>query len=379
MSDELKIELQVETDDSKARSQLNDLISEFNNKKPIDLKINIGDTNLETFKNSIKSITADLTALSNIDFGNLRKVESNLLSITNLVKNFQDLNKNNKSTGSSVINNPISDIAHEFDNSAILERLSKDHSVAIKEIQGLQKNADFIKDAFEEYNKSMKEAYESFDRDNADITSAIKELEGASDTGVFKKLVEYRRELSDVIREYNSLDVKLKDNSKVYENFRGDTWTTENEKYVAQTEMSIARFEQQVERAKELNARKNTLLRNIQNNLYNNKKTASEDEKVIYELLNKKYEELEIKAKDFIPVMPETYKGYMIDTFNSLFELDFSNLDMNFDDDLRKAYDRFFDVLKEVLKRLDEDYVMDKAPAMEGRFMSMTLSPKTKK
>ena len=38
-----------------------------------------------------------------------------------------------------------------------------------------------------------------------------------------------------------------------------------------------------------------------------------------------------------------------------------------------------YDVLKEVLKRLDDDYVIEKQPAMEGRFMSMTLSPKTKK
>ena len=37
------------------------------------------------------------------------------------------------------------------------------------------------------------------------------------------------------------------------------------------------------------------------------------------------------------------------------------------------------DVLKDVLKRIEGDYVMDKAPAMEGRFMSMVLSPKTKK
>ena len=37
------------------------------------------------------------------------------------------------------------------------------------------------------------------------------------------------------------------------------------------------------------------------------------------------------------------------------------------------------DVLNEVLKRLEGEYVMDKAPAMEGRFMSMTLNPKTKK
>jgi translation initiation factor IF-3 len=36
-------------------------------------------------------------------------------------------------------------------------------------------------------------------------------------------------------------------------------------------------------------------------------------------------------------------------------------------------------VLKDVLARVEGDYVMDKQPAMEGRFMSMVLSPKPKK
>jgi translation initiation factor IF-3 len=36
------------------------------------------------------------------------------------------------------------------------------------------------------------------------------------------------------------------------------------------------------------------------------------------------------------------------------------------------------DVLKDVLARIEGEYVMDKAPAMEGRFMSMVLSPKAK-
>jgi translation initiation factor IF-3 len=36
-------------------------------------------------------------------------------------------------------------------------------------------------------------------------------------------------------------------------------------------------------------------------------------------------------------------------------------------------------VLKDVLARIEGEYIMDKAPAMEGRFMSMVLSPKTKK
>ncbi len=39
-----------------------------------------------------------------------------------------------------------------------------------------------------------------------------------------------------------------------------------------------------------------------------------------------------------------------------------------------------FDVLKEVEKRLTEgSYVMEKGPAMDGRFMSMTLASKAKK
>jgi translation initiation factor IF-3 len=37
------------------------------------------------------------------------------------------------------------------------------------------------------------------------------------------------------------------------------------------------------------------------------------------------------------------------------------------------------DVLKDVLQRIEGEYVMDKSPAMEGRFMSMVLSPKSKK
>jgi translation initiation factor IF-3 len=37
------------------------------------------------------------------------------------------------------------------------------------------------------------------------------------------------------------------------------------------------------------------------------------------------------------------------------------------------------DVLKDVLKRIEGEYVMDKVPSMEGRFMSMVVSPKSKK
>ena len=38
-----------------------------------------------------------------------------------------------------------------------------------------------------------------------------------------------------------------------------------------------------------------------------------------------------------------------------------------------------FDVMKDVLSRIEGEYVMDKPPAMDGRNMSMVLSPKSKK
>jgi translation initiation factor IF-3 len=38
-----------------------------------------------------------------------------------------------------------------------------------------------------------------------------------------------------------------------------------------------------------------------------------------------------------------------------------------------------FDVLKDVLARIEGDYVVDRPPAMEGRFMSMILGSKAKK
>ncbi len=41
--------------------------------------------------------------------------------------------------------------------------------------------------------------------------------------------------------------------------------------------------------------------------------------------------------------------------------------------------DRGYEVLNSVIERLDTEFTVEKQPSMEGRFMSMTLAPKTKK
>ena len=87
---------------------------------------------------------------------------------------------------------------------------------------------------------------------------------------------------------------------------------------------------------------------NVAINSGHNKKTATDEERKTFEMLDRVFRELEDNAKNFVATTPEMIKEYMSGTLNSMFELDFTDLDMTFDDDLRKAYDRFFDILKEV-------------------------------
>ena len=185
MSDELKIELQVTADTESVETQLNNLINEYNNKKPIDLKVKFGDANLDTFKDSIKSITTDLQALSSINFNNLNSVATNLQSISKFVKEFRDLNLGSNNTSNSK-NNSIANAVHEFDGDIGFERLSKNYAEALAQIKALQNNANFLKDGFEEYNKSVKEAFQAFNTENADVLNEINELEGAFDSTVWK-------------------------------------------------------------------------------------------------------------------------------------------------------------------------------------------------
>ena len=60
MSEELKIELQVDAETSAAKTKVDNLIDELKKKKPIDLQVNVGKTDLTAFNETIKSITTDL-------------------------------------------------------------------------------------------------------------------------------------------------------------------------------------------------------------------------------------------------------------------------------------------------------------------------------
>lgn len=344
MSDELRIELQVDTDTKTARSQLDSLIDEYKNKKPIDLKLQLGNTNLETFQANIKSITSDLEVLAGLKFSNLKTIETSLKNISKIVSDYQNLTTSNKSTkGTSVLDGlGVKD--------ETIERLENDHEKALAQVKSLKDSAEFLKDGFEAYQKSLKEAYKTFETDNKDIFASINEFENMFDTSTFKKLVKYKKEFNDVVREYNSLGVSLTDVEKVTnEKYDGTMATKKYSQYMDTMGLSAEKFEEMVEKAKELNARKRQLLKNLENSM----KKATEEEKAAFKVLSNLYDDMPTIDTSEADAVRNTLTSVLSD---DMFKLDFGNLDLRFEDDFRQAYDRFFDILKDVQKEYNNKF-----------------------
>ena len=342
MSDELKIELQVETDDKVARSQLDELIKEYKNKKPIELGLNIGKTNLETFQSNIKSITEDLQTLSGLNFNNLKTIEKSLKNISEFVGKYQSaMSTNLKGKSGSASDGSLLDTLPDFENEK-LERLSKDHKTARDQIDRLVGEAEFIEDLFGDYRKSIKGAYKKLRADNTDFFSTVNELENKFDTSHFEKLVAYKKELNHVLKEYASIGVNLVEQKKVTNEMHDGTFAQRRyQQYVDEMGVSEKKFEQLVNRAKDLNQRKNQLYTNIKNNL----KDATEEEKAAFKELGEMYKKMPTPDFGEADAMKSVIESVMS---NGIFKLELDDLDMRFDEDFHEAYERFFKKLDEV-------------------------------
>ena len=80
MSEELKIDVKVDTDERVARSKLDSLKAEYE-KKTINLGVKLGQFDIGDISKSIARLTSDLNALSNIEFSGLDKLAASLKKI----------------------------------------------------------------------------------------------------------------------------------------------------------------------------------------------------------------------------------------------------------------------------------------------------------
>ena len=338
MSDELKIELQVESNTTKAESQLNELIDKYEKRKPIDLKVKLGDVNLEAFQNNIKSITSSLNTLSNIDFGNLKGIETILKKITKLVGDYQKVlnettsnTKNNKGTISSLT---------EFDY-VDMDRLSANHKEALEQISTMKSYAKEVKDTYSQYKETIRESYKKVRQDNSEYFSEINELENKFDNKRFERLVGYYKELDAVMREYKNLGVNLTQMTKITgEKYDGTMAYRRYQEYVNSLGLPPEKFAELEARAKELTKKKHSLLKNIKDNI----KKSSEEEKETLKQLNALYKDM--PQPDLAEA--ENMRKYMAEIVKGTFEFGFNDLDVRFEEDFEKLYKRFLDTLHEV-------------------------------
>lgn len=223
-----------------------------------------------------------------------------------------------------------------------IERLSSEHDKALKQITELQRNAELLKEGFKAYQDGMKNAFKKFETENSHLLNYIRGLEKEFDTPVFKKLVKYKKELNNIIEEYNTLGVELTEVEKTRnETYDGSLFTVQYKQYLDTLGLDANKFEAAVERAKEIVARKRQLLKNLEKNL----SKATEEEQDVFKELSNAY----AKLPKVNTSRTDSLREALVSIFeDDVFKLDFGKLDLRFEADLRSAYDEFFNVLREI-------------------------------
>lgn len=224
-----------------------------------------------------------------------------------------------------------------------IERLSSEHDKALKQITELQRSAELLKEGFKAYQLGLREAHKIFKEENSDIIEAINEFESMFDTPVFKRLVKYKRELNDVINEYNTLGVDIVEVEKFrnYNEHSGQYNVSKWKEYLDFIGMDAEHFEAAVERARFLTKEKRRLTKNLENNLTK----ATDNERALFGVIEDMYDEMPSVDTSKTDNIRELLVSILED---DMFKLDFGKLDLRFEEDLRKAYEQFFVLIKEI-------------------------------
>lgn len=339
MSEELRIDVDIQTKDDKARSQLNNLIQEYS-KKTIDFDVKLGQFDITGLSRSIARLTSDLNALSNIEFTGLNKLETNLKNINKLM----DKQNNIQNKGSEFESNTTSNI----------KRLIGDQEESLKEINKLDDLGKELQHVLDSYNKNNEIAFKGFVDSNKNALTELDKLKNSSSTGAFQRILQYKKEMEKVQNELRELGVKPK--GFVEKTFTMDSGKVGIHKYNGGYEdligMSEERFKKNVEKAKEVSKRVSQLKKNIETNL----KKVSDDEKEVLQ----KIENMQKDIGKPNAVGNESNLNYISMILESYMNPDdLKDLDFRFTDDIFKGFDRFLNSIKEMKREFNDTFGKD--------------------
>jgi TP901 family phage tail tape measure protein len=331
------------------KASLEKLSQDLSNGIEIKPLVHMGEIN--ELRSTVRDLKGDIEDLAKVNFRNLEKLDSNLKR----VKPTRDIQKGVKSevveSSPTVTESITKTSVVDDDIFSDIERLSDDVTDATGKMYDLSFAVNEIRNKYKEYGQEIEKVKDAYKIQNKEALDHIDEIENAYDTDVFKKIVEYQKELNDVVEEYRVSPVRLEQLAKTYESWDGSTGVRQWEQYMDEVNLSAKKFEELVARSKYLDQRRRELENNIKNNLYNNKKVATEGEAIVFQSLQQAYKnlpKLDLSSVQF-GVREDLTKLFD----NELFRIDISDLDLRFEDDLKEAYRR----LEQIVKSYTDEYV----------------------
>ena len=335
MSEELRIEVDVKTEDTKARSQLDSLIKEYN-KKSIDLDVKLGKLDIDNIQRSIKKVTNDLEIISNIKFDNLNKLETSLKKINKLLEN-QKANSSINGTNYGALENEYAQI----------DRLVGSKEESLKKIQELEQIGEKLKVSFENYSTANKEAFSSLEQDGKTMKKVIQEIAQAEGyvSDDFEKALKQRMKLVDIAKKLEGLDVsQIQSGTIKGQKYDGTMVVNTTNPFVSNIKRTLEEEERVLEEARKLGVARsqaNSKLNKILDNL-------SSEEKTMLEKLTRRYDESTLSIKDYSG-KSESLESEMTTLLkNSLPDFDKLGLDFEKSGTFLEGYKRFFNSIDEM-------------------------------
>lgn len=375
MSDELRINVQVDADDSQARSKIDKLKADINNDKSTNIKVGIEENSIKAATEKIDKLFNSLKRLSEFTLGDIGGIDNSLKGSSKSLERFEKTIKTIIDTKSELSklkdissggldldkSNAVDVISSELKNNVdLFKKIDDLNTISYAISAGIDGYADSIKEASEKYNKALKE--NSFKENEL--------IQSSNNKTTLNNINRQIKELKVIEDAFKELGIVQRDNAKaMYETYEGKIAHTSGTKF--ETYMAKTKSEEEVilKMARELGTRRNQLQKQIENNV----KKLSESDRQIYESLKKISDDT-----DFKKLIDESGKDFAADLLNSFLH-DYDKVDLDFSrvEDIIRGVKRFQDAFNEIKKiandrGLNSDYVLDYS-ASKGYNIEETL------
>ena len=337
---EIKINVDLDLETKKAKSQLDDFKKSVKDEK-IPVKLDIDKAKQDA--NNLKNVLSDAFKLDSNTIGNLKQVESALKQINKLIKSQSELSKKNNSNNKDSGFIPFT-INKNVDMVKDVSNLVDGFKDAEKQLKDLDKVGKSMKEALNNFNKDQEEAFKKFLKDSNSYDAYLKELEGGNISSALKKAINARKKSIELQEELTKIGVVKVDNTQLRnEKYDGSIFTIENEKWKAM----FAKTESEAKDLEDMARKIKPKIDSANNTVSELMTQLSKGEREILEAISKAYEQrpqfnnLSGIDNDNIGIL-RIYLESMLPDIDKL-GLDFDNFD-----DIFRGLDRFYSRLEQM-------------------------------